>query len=63
MPGFGMDQRGAGWMSTEEVVLEEALEELERIVSLRRRKFDLERSLELYERGSRLVRLCNHPLR
>ena len=47
-------------MSTEEVVLEEALEELERIVTeLEGGKMSLERSLELYERGIRLVRLCN----
>ena len=47
-------------MSTEEVVLEEALEELERIVTeLEGGKMSLERSLVLYERGIRLVRLCN----
>ena len=47
-------------MSMEEVVLEEALGELERIVSeLEEGKMSLERSLELYERGIRLVRLCN----
>ncbi len=47
-------------MSMEEVVLEEALEELERIVTeLEGGKMSLERSLELYERGIRLVRLCN----
>ena len=47
-------------MSTEGVVLEEALEELERIVTeLEGGKMSLERSLELYERGIRLVRLCN----
>ena len=50
-------------MSAEEVVLEEALEELERIVTeLEGGKMSLERSLELYERGIRLVRLCNHRL-
>jgi len=44
----------------EEIGLEEALEELERIVSeLEEGKISLERSLELYERGMRLVRLCN----
>ena len=47
-------------MSMEEVGLEEALEELERIVTeLEGGKISLERSLELYERGMRLVRLCN----
>lgn len=47
-------------MSMEEVVLEEALEELERIVTeLEGGKMSLERSLVLYERGIRLVRLCN----
>ncbi len=40
--------------------LEGALEELERIVEeLEEGKLSLERSLELYERGMRLVRLCN----
>ena len=40
--------------------LEEALGELERIVSeLEEGKMSLERSLVLYERGIRLVRLCN----
>ena len=54
MPDFGMHRReGDGWMSIEEVGLEDALEELERIVS------ELEESLELYERGMRLVRVCN----
>lgn len=47
-------------MSREEVGLEEALEELERVVTeLEVGKMSLERSLELYERGMRLVRLCN----
>lgn len=47
-------------MSREEVGLEEALGELERIVSeLEEGKMSLERSLELYERGMSLVRLCN----
>jgi len=47
-------------MSMEEVVLEEALEELERIVTeLEEGKMSLDKSLELYERGIRLVRLCN----
>ncbi|MDQ1313446.1 exodeoxyribonuclease VII small subunit [Methanothrix sp.] len=47
-------------MSMEEVGLEDALEELERIVSeLEEGKISLEKSLELYERGMRLVRLCN----
>jgi len=61
MPDFGMHLReGDGWMSLEEVGLEDALEELERIVSeLEDGKMSLEKSLELYERGMRLVRLCN----
>ncbi len=47
-------------MSMEEVGLEDALEELERIVSeLEEGKMSLEKSLELYERGMRLVRVCN----
>jgi len=47
-------------MSIEEVGLEDALEELERIVSeLVEGKMSLEKSLELYERGMRLVRVCN----
>jgi len=61
MQGYGM-YRGEGGVgvSREEVGLEEALEELERIVSeLEGGKMSLERSLELYERGMRLVRLCN----
>ena len=61
MPDFGMHRReGDGWMSIEEVGLEDALEELERIVSeLEEGKMSLEKSLELYERGMRLVRVCN----
>ena len=61
MPDFRMHRReGDGWMSMEEVGLEDALEELERIVSeLEEGKISLEKSLELYERGMRLVRLCN----
>ena len=47
-------------MSIEEVGLEDAQEELERIVSeLEEGKMSLEKSLELYERGMRLVRVCN----
>ena len=47
-------------MKEEEVGLEGALEELERIVEeLEEGKLSLERSLELYERGMGLVRLCN----
>ena len=47
-------------MSIEEVGLEDALEELERIFSeLEEGKMSLEKSLELYERGMRLVRVCN----
>ena len=47
-------------MSIEEVGLEDALEELERIVSeLEEGKMSLEKSLELYERGMWLVRVCN----
>ncbi|WP_334102571.1 exodeoxyribonuclease VII small subunit [Methanothrix soehngenii] len=47
-------------MSIEKVGLEDALEELERIVSeLEDGKMSLEKSLELYERGMRLVRVCN----
>ena len=50
-------------MSIEEVGLEDALEELERIVSeLEEGKMSLEKSLELYERGMRLVRVCNLQL-
>ncbi|MBP7068198.1 MAG: exodeoxyribonuclease VII small subunit [Methanothrix sp.] len=53
-------REGDGWMSIEEVGLEDALEELERIVSeLEEGKMSLEKSLELYERGMRLVRVCN----
>ena len=47
-------------MKEEDVGLEGALEELERIVEeLEEGKLSLERSLELYERGMGLVRLCN----
>ncbi len=47
-------------MSMEEVGREDALEELERIVTEQEEgKISLEKSLELYERGMRLVRLCN----
>lgn len=47
-------------MSREEVGLEEALAELECIVvELEDGKMSLEKSLELYERGMKLVRLCN----
>mgnify|MGYP001216066423 FL=1 len=47
-------------MKEEEVGLEGALEELERIVEeLEEGKLSLERSLKLYERGMGLVRLCN----
>ncbi len=43
--------------------LEAALEELERIVvELEDGKLSLEESLGLYERGIRLVRLCNSRL-
>ena len=50
-------------VSREEVGLEEALSELERIVAeLEGGKMSLERSLELYERGVSLVRLCNLKL-
>lgn len=50
-------------MRQEELGLEEALEELEGIVlKLEEGKISLDKSLELYERGIGLVRLCNHRL-
>jgi len=46
-----------------ELSLEEALEELESIVSaLEAGKIPLEESLELFERGVRLIRICNQRL-
>jgi exodeoxyribonuclease VII small subunit len=50
-------------MSREEIGLEEALEDLERIVSeLEEGKMGLEESLDLYEKGMKLVKLCNARL-
>jgi exodeoxyribonuclease VII small subunit len=50
-------------VNKEEVGLEEALEDLERIVSeLEEGKMSLEESLDLYERGMKLVKLCNSRL-
>ena len=43
-----------------EIGLEEALDDLERIVAeLEDGKMSLEKSLDLYEKGMKLVRLCN----
>jgi len=50
-------------LSEEEVCLEEALCDLESIVDeLEGGKKSLEESLELYERGMRLVRICQARL-
>ena len=50
-------------MKKEEIKLEEALEDLERIVSeLEKGKMGLEESLNLYEKGMKLVKLCNARL-
>jgi exodeoxyribonuclease VII small subunit len=47
----------------EEIGLEEALDDLERIVSeLEEGKMGLEESLDLYEKGMSLVKLCNSRL-
>jgi exodeoxyribonuclease VII small subunit len=47
----------------DEIGLEEALDDLERIVSeLEEGKMSLEESLVLFERGMKLVRLCNTRL-
>jgi exodeoxyribonuclease VII small subunit len=47
----------------EEIGLEEALDDLERIVSeLEEGKMGLEESLDLYEKGMLLVKLCNSRL-
>ncbi len=50
-------------MSGKEIGLEEALEDLERIVEeLEDGKKSLEESLALYEKGTKLVRLCQARL-
>ena len=50
-------------MNKEEIGLEEALDDLEQIVSvLEEGKMSLEESLILFERGIKLVRLCNTRL-
>ena len=50
-------------MSAKEIGLEEALDDLERIVAeLEEGKLGLEESLALFERGMGLVRLCNARL-
>ncbi len=50
-------------MSGKEMGLEEALDDLERIVAeLEEGKLGLEESLVLFERGMSLVRLCNARL-
>ena len=50
-------------MKKEEIGLEEALDDLERIVSeLEEGKMGLEESLDLYEKGMSLVKLCNSRL-
>jgi exodeoxyribonuclease VII small subunit len=50
-------------MNKEEIGLEEALDDLEQIVSvLEEGKMSLEESLILFERGMKLVRLCNTRL-
>ena len=50
-------------MSESEVGLEEALDDLERIVAtLEEGKLSLEESLVLFEKGTMLVRLCQRKL-
>ncbi|RQW80532.1 MAG: exodeoxyribonuclease VII small subunit [Methanothrix sp.] len=50
-------------MSEKEMGLEEALDDLERIVEeLEDGKKSLEESLDLYEKGTKLVRLCQARL-
>ena len=50
-------------MSEDKIGLEEALDDLERIVAeLEEGKLSLEESLGLFEKGMRLVRLCNAKL-
>ncbi|HUI39975.1 MAG TPA: exodeoxyribonuclease VII small subunit [Methanothrix sp.] len=50
-------------MSGKEMGLEEALDNLERIVAeLEEGKLGLEENLDLFERGMSLVRLCNARL-
>lgn len=54
---------GCGFISKDDLDLEEALEDLEQIVGkLEDGKLSLEESLVLFERGIRLVRLCNSRL-
>lgn len=55
--------RGCGFISKDDLNLEEALEDLEQIVGrLEDGKLSLEESLNLFERGIRLVRLCSSRL-
>jgi exodeoxyribonuclease VII small subunit len=50
-------------LSEDKIGLEEALDDLERIVAeLEEGKLSLEESLSLFEKGVRLVRLCNAKL-
>lgn len=50
-------------MKEEEISLEEALDDLEQIVELLEEgKMSLEESLELYEKGMKLVGLCQSRL-
>ena len=50
-------------MKQEETSLEEALDDLEQIVEvLEEGKMSLEESLELYEKGMKLVGLCQNRL-
>ncbi|MCX6675899.1 MAG: exodeoxyribonuclease VII small subunit [Methanothrix sp.] len=50
-------------MSEDKIGLEEALDDLERIVAeLEEGKLSLEESLNLFEKGMRLVGLCNAKL-
>lgn len=50
-------------MTEEEMGLEEALDDLERIVeSLEEGKMSLEESLDLYEKGMKLMALCQSRL-
>ena len=56
-------ERGVFGVKKEEIGLEEALDDLERIVSeLEEGKKGLEESLDLYEKGMKLVKLCNARL-
>jgi exodeoxyribonuclease VII small subunit len=64
LQGFGHQKSKVGvFLSEDKIGLEEALDDLERIVAeLEEGKLSLEESLNLFEKGIRLVGLCNAKL-